>query len=137
MDKKMSFTIANSMEALGGLCREVHAFMERHSLPAAAIYAIDLSLEEMATNIIKYGYDDKQKHEITVGLAIGNNQIALTLEDDGHEFNPLDAQEADLTTGLSERQVGGVGILLARSMTDSICYVRKNERNIVKAIVNI
>lgn len=137
MDKKIFFTIANSMEALANICRDVHAFMERHSLPAAAIYAIDLSLEEMATNIIKYGYDDKQRHEIIVGLDIGNNQITLTLEDDGHEFNPLDAKEADLTTGLSERQVGGVGILLARSMTDSIFYVRKNERNIVKAMVNI
>ena len=138
MGKSFSLKIGNDLNELAGLCHEVHNFLEEEKVPASPIYKIDLSLEEMLTNVIKYGYDDNSRHEISVSLQLDQNRILLKMRDDGHEFNPLlEAPPSDLSGELEERQVGGMGILLTRSMVDDISYSRDGNLNAVTVSVNI
>jgi len=136
--KSFSLKIGNDLNELAGLCHEVHNFLEEEKAPASPIYKIDLALEEMLTNVIKYGYDDDARHEISVSLQLDQNRILLEMRDDGHEFNPLlEAPPSDLSGELEERRVGGMGILLTRSMVDAISYSRDGNLNAVTVSVNI
>jgi anti-sigma regulatory factor (Ser/Thr protein kinase) len=135
--KSLSLKIGNDLNELAVLCREVHNFLEDEKVPAAPVYKIDLSIEEMLTNVIKYSYDDNDRHEISVYLQIDPDRILLEMRDDGHEFNPLEAPLSDLSDEIELRRVGGMGIHLTRAMVDAISYLRDGNTNMVAVSVNI
>ncbi len=137
MGKSLSLKIGNDLNELAVLCREVHNFLEDEKVPAAPVYKIDLSIEEMLTNVIKYSYDDNDRHEISVYLQIDPDRILLEMRDDGHEFNPLEAPLSDLSDEIELRRVGGMGIHLTRTMVDAISYLRDGNTNMVAVSVNI
>jgi len=137
MSGSFSKNIKNDLSELTALVIDVHAFLDPFELPPKSVYALDLGLEEMLTNIVKYGYDDKKEHLITVAINTDNRTLVLTLTDDGHEFDPLSAIKPDTEKSVPERPVGGVGIHLTRSMVDDMRYRRENNKNILEMIIKI
>ncbi len=139
MSRKLDLKIENSFEQLAVACRKIHDFLVELTLAHSLIYAIDLAAEEMATNIIKYGYDDDKSHEISITLQFDSEQrkIILLLEDDGHEFDPLQAEQVDFSSDISKRKIGGMGIHLTKSLVDFISYNRQNDRNILRIEMEI
>lgn len=135
MSEQITIAIPNSMDGVTTLAKKAQAFVEHHQIPPRATYATELTLEEMVTNVIKYGYDDKLKHEILVRMAVNKDTLALTIEDDGHEFDPTAAPDPDTTQPLSERKIGGLGIHLVRSMVQSMTYRRENGRNFLDILI--
>jgi len=57
--------------------------------------------------------------------------VVLTIMDDGIPFNPLSVAPPDLSVLLHEREIGGLGIHLIRSMFDEVTYHRKVGRNVL------
>ena len=82
-------TIANDFASLGELMESATRFLENEGVDAQAVYRINLALEEMVTNIIKYGYDAPGRHKIEITLDVGPKEVALVIVDDGHGFNPV------------------------------------------------
>ncbi|MCP3967508.1 MAG: ATP-binding protein [Lentisphaerae bacterium] len=130
MEKRV-FKIMNNFAELENVCIEANTFMSDNSFPKESAYTVALCLEEMGTNIIKYGYDDNDEHEIKVNLELNAELARLQLMDDGHEFNPLLVGPADVTSDISHRQVGGMGIHLTRSMASNIYYRRLDDTNVL------
>tara|TARA_B100000609_G_C17165319_1_gene408528 strand:+ start:720 stop:1133 length:414 start_codon:yes stop_codon:yes gene_type:complete len=137
MAKTKSMTIKNTFEEMGALCSEFHEFLKGTELASATVYVLDLALEEMVTNIIKYGYDDKGGHNIRVEVEIGDEAAHMLIEDDGHEFDPLNQAMPDLDRDITEREIGGVGIFLTRNMVSEINYSRENNKNKLRITVNL
>jgi serine/threonine-protein kinase RsbW len=104
-------------------------FIEGRGIGDRAVYLANLAIEEMATNILKYGFDDTAAHEILLRLEIHPAELRLLLEDDGHEFNPLKAPEPDLNRPVEERDPGGLGIHLIRKLAEQMNYERRGGRN--------
>jgi len=125
------------MAELSKLCLMIRDLLEKEKISPHTLYAVELSLEEMLTNIIKYGYDDKNTHEILVDASLTDRQIILSIEDDGHEFNPLERPDADISSQVTERKIGGVGLHLTRKMVKSMEYKRDNNKNILKIFIDI
>ncbi len=131
MSGEMRLAVDNELLEIGRLCAACTAFMEQSGFTPAGIYAANLVLEEMATNIVKYGYDDLARHKIQAVLRVDGDLATIVLEDDGHAFNPLAAPPPDIGQPLAKRPIGGLGIHLARRMADSMQYRRDNGRNIL------
>jgi anti-sigma regulatory factor (Ser/Thr protein kinase) len=119
----------NSFEALARATESAMQFLAQAQASAGAVNVANLALEEMATNIVKYGYDDQDAHEILLRLALVPGAIVLTLEDDGHPFDPLRAPEPNIHLPLEEREPGGLGIHLIRKMAQRMVYERSGGRN--------
>jgi len=132
MSESLKQTMGNTLAALPPLVTTVNRFLEQHSIPREAIFRVNLAIEEIVTNIIKYGYDDKAPHAITVFLELFPDSIRLRMEDDGHAFNPLQAPEPDINVALDQRQVGGLGLFLVREIVGRIAYRRENDANILE-----
>jgi len=132
MNASLSQTMENTVTALPPLTTAVNRFLDQHTVPREAIFRINLAIEEIVTNIIKYGYDDTAFHAIEVSLALLPDTIRLRMEDDGHAFNPLLAPEPDIHVALDQRKVGGLGLLLVREIAGHIAYRRENGANILE-----
>ena len=92
MANTLSISFANDMQELTHVLQVVNVFLEPRALPSKLVYAVNLILEEILMNIIKYGYDDGESHEIEVQIEVEQEEVALTVIDDGREFNPLTVQ---------------------------------------------
>ena len=101
---------------------------EKQSSPAID-YLANLAIEELVTNCIKYGYDDADEHTITSELELVENELKLTVIDDGHRVNPLELTPPDINLPVEDRPVGGLGIHLLRKMSDRMEYARVEAKN--------
>lgn len=129
---ELEVRLGNDYSELPRMIDSVEEFLQSHDAPVAVAYKAHLALEEMCTNIIKYGYDDVNAHEILVHLSQEPNRLTIRLEDDGHEFNPLTSAEPDLDKPLAERPIGGLGIHLVKKSMSALDYRRENGRNILE-----
>ena len=135
MADPFTIRIANDLSELSRLSGAVGAYLQPHGLPAKTLHVVDLALEEMVTNIVKYGFDDQAQHEIAILVDVTPDGVALQLEDDGHEFNPLEQDDPDVELDLEDRPIGGLGIFLVRRMLGAVAYERRDGRNILKMLV--
>ena len=54
-----------------------------------------------------------------------------TIIDDGIAFNPFDAPAPDTTLALEDREIGGLGVHIVRTMMDEVFYERDGNKNVV------
>jgi serine/threonine-protein kinase RsbW len=110
----------------------VRQFGEWHGVPLDAVFVVSLSLDELVTNIVVHaGKKDPRAQEIVLRLKTVNKEVQVELEDDGCAFNPLELPEPDLNAALQDRDPGGLGIHLARTLMDCIHYSRVGRRNLL------
>jgi anti-sigma regulatory factor (Ser/Thr protein kinase) len=103
-----------------------------HDLPDKVVSDLNLALEEVITNIIRHGYEGREDREVTIVCDVAAEAVAVTVEDDGVPFNPLQLPDPDLTIPLEERQVGGLGVYLVRQLMDEVDYRAEGGRNILR-----
>jgi len=109
----------------------VEHFLHGQEAPAEILYLARLVIEELVSNVIKYGYDNPEGHEIRLDVRIEARTMILELSDGGRPFNPLEAPAPDLQLPAEERPIGGLGIHFVRSLSDSVDYHRIGAKNIV------
>lgn len=134
---KHNITIINEVKELEVLSMKLETLSEEWDISMAISLNLNLVLEELVTNIIFYGYDDKEVHEISIQLSLDNKVIQLQIEDDGREFNPLLLAEPNIDESIENRKIGGLGIFFVRKIMDHITYERKNNNNILTLTKNI
>jgi anti-sigma regulatory factor (Ser/Thr protein kinase) len=111
-------------------CSEVFQdFLAEYSLSAGAMFRVDLVLEEIVTNVVKYGYEEGREPSVEVGLIILENTVRLEFEDAGREFNPLHAPEPPDPTQPEDIPIGGRGLQLLRGIIQSGEYRRESGHN--------
>lgn len=124
--------IKNNIKELDNLNVFLEKMQADWKLPQKFIMNINLVLEEMISNIIFYGYDDKEQHQIEICFQREENGLHIRIMDEAGEFNPMEAPDpADLEKPAEERVVGGLGIHLMKNIMDRIEYKRENEKNIL------
>lgn len=110
--------------------RIVREFGQWHEVPEAALFAVNLSLDELVTNIVTHApKQPPPPEEIVIRLSTAKNELCAEVEDDGCAFNPLDLPAPDTALPLPERSQGGLGIHLVRSLMDQVQYRRVDGRN--------
>lgn len=90
--------------------------------------------DEVVSNIFLH---NRARVEVILVARRKGKQINLHVEDTGIPFNLLEAPEIAVDLPLEEREVGGLGILLARSLSDEIRYrydKHKNRLTIIKEV---
>ncbi len=109
---------------------DIEAFGEEFELSMPTIFALNLCVDELFTNIVDYGYKNAADKFVDIDLEIKEGNVVLKIADDAPEFNPLkDAKEPDLNASLEDRQIGGLGVFFVKKNMDEVFYERKNNRN--------
>jgi len=132
MSDELHVRLANRLEEIGRLAEAVEAFGAVHQLPDAVVFAFNLSLDEVVTNIISYAFPDVQEHPIEVRLRLIGDVVQAEVTDSGRPFNPIDVPAPDLDAPIDERRIGGLGIHIVREMMDALEYTREQDRNVLR-----
>jgi serine/threonine-protein kinase RsbW len=114
---------------------QIRCFLTERGVDASAIYSIEMAIEELATNAIKYAFPSPRKGSITIEAWATRCRAGLLMEDDGEDFDPTEAPVPKIDRSLEEMPIGGLGIHLIRELTDGFAYQRVNNRNQVRVWV--
>lgn len=124
--------VPGSLDQLGA----VRAFVDRAATTAGlerkAAYRLRLAVDEIATNIITYGYEREQiTGELRLDAQLDDEWLRVALEDDGAFFDPTTkAEPDDLEDPLEDRSIGGLGIFLTLRGVDEFRYRRVDDHNV-------
>lgn len=102
-------------------------------LEPSMLSALNLALEEALVNVILYAYPKGKDGKITLRAhwTIIHDLLTFELMDKGMPFDPTQVKEADVTLGVKERPIGGLGIFLVRKIMDQVSYHRHNGMNVL------
>lgn len=132
MEKTISVDLKNHLSEMERLRQIVEEFSQKHQLDESTTFALDLVLEEVVTNVIKYGYQDQERQDrIHVDLSLMNGELTIVIRDEGRPFDPTAHPEPDLELPLATRPIGGLGIHLVRNFMDSVEYKRQGNENVL------
>jgi len=137
MSDRHSFIMKTTRDGLTDIIRRVNALLEPRQLPENALYVVNLVLEEILTNIVKYGFDDDEVHDLDVRLLVGAEEISIEFEDSGREFDPLSVSPPPPDESFLDMEPGGRGIHLVRHMSNSMKYRRERDKNILTVSVRL
>lgn len=127
----LTLALKNDSAELLRLSEEVDAFAKRCRLSDETRFGLQLCLEEAVMNVVNYGYDDMDEHDIQVKLSLQDDgrSLQLSIVDDGMELGYLDERDAELDSFVEDPALGGIGFLLMRNYSDDLIYERRDGRN--------
>jgi sigma-B regulation protein RsbU (phosphoserine phosphatase) len=114
--------LANDKVEIDRCLMSLSEFCDRFDLPPEIRNDIGVVLDDLLNNIISYAFEDDEEHLIEVSLSTDQQRFIVTVKDDGVEFDPFLLEEPDIDSALSDRQVGGLGVHLIRSLMDDFSY---------------
>jgi anti-sigma regulatory factor (Ser/Thr protein kinase) len=119
-------------DSLVELAEAVEGLAEAEAWPSEAKFHVDLVLEELAQNIISYGYPDGRSGQFVVSIQRLGDELNIVIEDDGIPFDPFSLAEPNLELSLDERAIGGLGVHFTRTLMDTHRYQRVEGHNRVE-----
>lgn len=128
---RLSLVLGNRLPELAELAAKVERFLHDAGVPDTTVLQINLALEELLTNTIKYGHADDLPHPIRVSLAVDGGEIAVDIEDDAAPFDPFSRPPVDTAAPLDDRRPGGLGLHLVKELIARVAYRRHAGRNCV------
>ena len=128
---RVSLELKNSLSELSTLGSSLEQFGEALGLSSKILFEISLSIEELFSNIVSYGYTDDALHWIKVAISHEDEMLIIRLEDDGMPFDPLKAEAPDCECPIEQRKIGNLGIHLTKKFMDDMVYERRGHRNIL------
>ena len=131
------FETAADVDNLPELVAFVDELLEENDCPAKAQMNIDVALDELFVNIADYAYPEGGG-TVKLSAFVTAEFAEITFIDSGVPYNPLEKPDPDVTLGLKERPIGGLGIYLTKKLMDDISYKHSDGNNIltIKKIFN-
>ena len=137
-----ALTLSGQLDNLGETLHALREFAAEIGtlahLDTEQINGLRLAVDEIATNIISYGYSDASQAQPTIraSAVISLDAVQLTLQDDAPPFNPFEHQPVvTLDENIEERVPGGLGIFLAIRNVDEFNYAREGDVNCNRFVI--
>lgn len=125
MGKALDVTLPVNPELTRAAHSRLEDFASASALPQRVLFAVDTALEELLQNVL----DHSDAREVQLRMEVDGSVLRMVLADNGRPFNPLEAAEPHLGQPLEVRELGGLGLFMARRMMDSMRYEHRDGRN--------
>lgn len=128
--KQKKLRLPGNIEQVRAACDFVVEVAMEAGLGDDGVFQIQLSVEEIFTNIVEHGYkfagDDKW---IDITCTISSEMLVIAMMDEAPLFNPLDMDDPDPEKDLWERDDGGWGVFFVRQYMDAVRYQPQDGHN--------
>jgi len=109
------------IDALGSIFEFTRTFFQGAGVGEEDRFAVDLAVEEVFTNCVKFHPESREKIEI--GLIRSDDGLRIEMTDfDVEPFDVTAVEPLRTDLPLEERRVGGLGIHLTRTLMDALEY---------------
>jgi anti-sigma regulatory factor (Ser/Thr protein kinase) len=129
-EKERSIAVVPDQASIAGISDFFDICLEKFAIPMRVGYSLKVVADEIYSNIVYYSGAK------TAQILFRNDADTVTLvfADDGKPYNPLEAEEPDITAGVEERKIGGLGLFMVKKMAESVAYeytAGKNQMTVV------
>ncbi len=133
MKTLISLKLPARLENLEPWMRAVSDCAKGLSFDQKRISEMELAVEEALVNICSYSYPEGQGDAEIVCKA-DDHDFVVEVMDSGIPFDITELPDPDTTVDISQRRIGGLGILLIRRMANEVVYHREGDRNILNLV---
>ena len=123
--------LSNDVKQVPELNNFVKSVADRLNLKPSLSSQLMLAVEEAVVNVMSYAYPMGNQGDITIQIQATGQSIKFVITDQGKAFDPTRDNNVDTSLSAEERPIGGLGILLVRSLMDSINYERHHGKNVL------
>jgi serine/threonine-protein kinase RsbW len=134
---KFEIEVESKIDSLPIIADFIENSLGQFQADAGTVYKIQLAVDEATTNVINYAYPGGTG-PLKIVLELAGEDILVTLMDKGKPFDPTTIPVPDVSAGLDDRKIGGLGIYFMRKLMDNVSYsfdpVAGNKLTLKKAI---
>lgn len=132
---ELRLVIVNDLREISRANGAATEMLEREGADPSVVYAVQLALEEVLSNVVRHGFADLERHEIEIEMRVGVRGVEIEIVDDGRDFDPIVAPDPDLSAPLAERRAGGLGLHMLRAYVREMRYERRGDRNALRLAI--
>ena len=132
-----NLVIRNEMAQLSILSEAMERFGSEHALAPKPLVQLQVALDEIVSNVIKYAWPEGGTHEIRVRITFDSGKMTIDIADDGRSFDPRRALPPERPPAGQRPRPGGVGLHMVKQFMDGFEYARIdgwNHSTLVKAV---
>ena len=131
-DNERRFSGVPNQETLAAASEFLDVCAEEFFIPMRAGYSMKVVADEIFSNIVYYSGAK------TSGILFRNDADTITLVfmDDGVPYNPMEAEEPDITAGAEERKIGGLGLFMVKKMAEQVRYEYAGGKNQLTVVLS-
>lgn len=127
-----SFSVVPDQESLSGVSDFLDSCVDEFLIPMRVGYSLKVVTDEIFSNIVYYSGAKNAE----VLFRNDTDTVTLVFRDDGKPYNPMEAEEPDITAGAEERNIGGLGLFMVKNMAQDIAYEYVNEKNQMTVVLS-
>ena len=124
-------SLENNLEEVIAFREKLFAFCADNHITGRDANILGLAVEEIAANIVQYGYRSGQKNYMDISFTIQDDKYMLRIRDDGVPFNPMEYRQQE------EEEVMVGGIALIKKLASNFQYMRVLNMNNTVIELNI
>ena len=127
--------IPRKISSLGDLFAFLEEDCAEHTVDEKTVFALNLAAEELFTNLVRHNVGGTDV--IRVGIDITPERIEMEMVDFKVEkFDPNSVDDVDVARPAEEREPGGLGIHLVKSIVDRLTYAYSSGQMTVTVVKN-
>jgi serine/threonine-protein kinase RsbW len=126
----LELRVANEVAHMRTLRVALDRFGHEHQLPADVLRSLQVAVDEVVSNVIKYAWPSGGTHEVLLRVGLRSDHVEVEIVDDGVPFDPRDPPPPpafELEAG--GLPIGGRGLRLVDRLMDEVDYTRLGNQN--------
>lgn len=125
-------TVPAELEKLKDVNDFIVEKLDELDCPPRAQVQLEIAIEEIFVNIANYAYNPViGKATVRMDVDEDARRVSLRFEDEGTPYNPLAREDPDITLGVEDRGIGGLGIYMTKKSMDDVVYSYEDGKNIL------
>ena len=133
-----SRTFAAKTEALPDILGFVEETLDGFACPMKTQMAVCVAIEEVFVNVAHYAYPESAGDmTLHIGFDEASRTVTFRMTDRGVPFDPLKKPDPDITLSAEDRDIGGLGIFIAKKTMDSLSSSYENGANVLTMMKKI
>ena len=131
MNIMATLTVDANRDSTAKVSAFVEAELEKLECPMKELAQINIAVDELFCNIASYAYPEAGGQAVVSVERPAPQTVAITFEDWGVPYNPLEKPDPDVTLSAEERKIGGLGIYIVKKTMDAVKYKYEDKKNIL------
>ena len=131
-DNERRFSVVPDQESVSKVSDFLDGCVEEYEIPMRVGYSLKIVADEIFSNIVHYSGAK------TAEILFRNDADTVTLVfmDSGLPYNPMEADEPDITAGVEERAIGGLGLFMVKKMAEHVAYEYVSGQNQMTVVLS-
>ena len=113
--------IPAKLDGLDVILSFVSFMLDSHGCTTRARTQVRMAVEELYVNVTLYAYPAGDGW-VEIRGCVEDDVVTFRLIDGGKPFNPLAKDDPDIELSGEEREIGGLGIYMVKTMVDELNY---------------